>query len=174
MNKLNGRNDMNNLIIYGTKYGTTATCANELASLLAGQTDVRNIEQQGTLDLAQYDRIIIGSSVYMGQINKGIKKFAEEHLARLLGVETSIFICSGLPENFDDVLKANFPEKLLFSATMKAHFGGTLDIDKMKFMDKTIAKMMSKQKGDGAPKVEIDHQAIESLASHLNGAVAGV
>ena len=159
---------MRNLIIYGTKYGCTAECANKLAASLEGQTDVLNVEQNATIDVSVYDRIIIGSSVYMGQINKKLKKFIEEHLAKLLGKETVIFICCSLPDNFNDVLAANFPEQLLANTMEKTFVGGRLDIDKMKLVDRTIAKLMSKQKGDVAPGAGILYDVIEDLAKRLN------
>jgi menaquinone-dependent protoporphyrinogen oxidase len=159
---------MKNLIIYASKYGTTAECAKTLAGLLKGETIVQDIAGQDQADPSSFDCIIIGSSVYMGQVNKKIKNFCEQHKSELLKKELVIFICSGIPENFGAVIEANFSAEIRNHAVDLAYFGGQLDLSKMNFMDKTIAGLMAKQKGEAQPIVKIDAAAIRELAERLN------
>jgi len=159
---------MKSLILYASKYGTTADCAKKLASLLKGETEVRDINGQSRVDFSSFDRIIIGSSVYMGMVNKKIKNFCESNKIELLNKELVIFICSGIPENFNAVIEANFSLEIRSHAIDLTYFGGELELSKMNFMDKTIAGLMAKQKGENQPIVKIDAAAIRELAERLN------
>ncbi len=159
---------MKNLIIYASKYGCTADCARKLADILTGETEVVDINKQNKIEFSNWDRIIIGSSVYMGQVNKKIKTLCEDRKIELMGKELIIFICSGIPENFNDVLNANFSDEIREHTSEAVHFGGRLELSKMNFMDKTIAGLMAKQKAEGKPIVEINETAILELAKRLN------
>lgn len=159
---------MKNLIVYASRYGCTADCAKELASLLTTETEVLDIAKQSEIDLKNYDRVIVGSSVYMGQINKKIKKFCEDRKEELMGKVLVLFICSGIPENFRDVIVANFSDDIQEHAIEVAYFGGRLDFSRMTFIDKAIAGLMAKQKGQNKPVVEINEAAIREMAQRLN------
>lgn len=160
---------MKDLIIYASKYGCTADCARKLADLLNGETEVIDIKKQAQIDISDWNRILIGSSVYMGQVNKKIKGFCEDYKEQLLDKELVIFICSGIPKNLNDVINANFSDEIRQHAKEAVHFGGRLELSKMNFVDKTIAGLMSKQKGEAKPVIEINETAILELAERLNG-----
>ena len=165
---------MKNLILYASKYGTTAVCAKTLADLLKGETTIQDVAGQSQADPGSFDRIIIGSSVYMGQVNKKIKNFCEQHKSELLKKELVIFICSGIPENFGAVIEANFSVEIRNHAALLAYFGGELNLSKMNFIDRTIAGLMAKQKGEAQPVVKIDEAAIRTLAESLNEEVNSI
>lgn len=61
---------MKTLILYATKYGSTKKCACLLAEKLPGQTEMKQIHEP--VDPMQFDQIIIGSPVRMGQVDKKI------------------------------------------------------------------------------------------------------
>lgn len=66
---------MKTLIAYATKYGTTEKCANILAQKLSSEAELVNLKKARTIDLNQYDSVIIGGSVMMGRIRKEVKEF---------------------------------------------------------------------------------------------------
>ena len=56
---------MKTLILYATKYGATEACARLLAQNLEGEVQIINIKQAKDIDLRKYDRVILGSSIYV-------------------------------------------------------------------------------------------------------------
>ena len=68
---------MQTLIIYASKTGTTAKCANQINRELK-DSKMLNILNYNE-DISKYDLIIIGSPIRMGLIDKKIKKFLNRH-----------------------------------------------------------------------------------------------
>ena len=134
---------MTTLIIYASKYGVTEESAFQLQSKIEGETQVADIKTQPVPTLENFDRVIIGSSVYVGQVNKKIKEFVAEHESDLLSKPLGLFICCGLPENLEQHYAQGFSEQILGHA-VKGDFGGELRLDKMKLGDKVLTKMMLK------------------------------
>ncbi|MGL5086612.1 MAG: flavodoxin domain-containing protein, partial [Clostridium sp.] len=75
---------MKSLILFGSKYGTTEASANKLKGYLQGEIDVINIKNKQDISLNNYERVIMGTSVYAGMINKDIKSFIESNKAELI------------------------------------------------------------------------------------------
>ncbi|OJU18525.1 MAG: hypothetical protein BGN88_13000 [Clostridiales bacterium 43-6] len=135
---------MKNLMIYGTKYGFTTECMNQLIARLEGETTLINIKTDRVPSLAGYDKVILGGSVYMGTVQKEIKEYAASHTAELSAKKVGLFLCCGLAENFQAYLTNSFPALLLSNAGAKEVFGGVLNTGKMGFLDKMITSMMKK------------------------------
>jgi len=95
-------------------------------------------------DLQEFDNIIIGSSIYMGQIQKKLKVFCTQNVNSLVNKRFSLFLSCGLPENFQQTLKNSFPDELLEKAVVKECFGGELRTDRMKFADKMVSSLMKR------------------------------
>ena len=61
---------MKTLLVYGTRYGTTASTSEEIAKvLLAEGFDVKvvNAKEEKIKDISPYDLIIVGSGIQMGK-----------------------------------------------------------------------------------------------------------
>src|SRR5690554_7784897 len=101
---------MNTLIAYGTKYGCAEKCAIELANELDGNVDTVNLKENNKLELAKYDRVIIGGSAYIGRIQKEVTDFINLNLNELLKKEIGLFIC-GMQEGEElkKEIAGNFP-----------------------------------------------------------------
>jgi len=65
---IEGGFNMNILIAYATKYGCTEKCAAVLSEKLTGKVDLCNLKGGRASDLTQYEKVIIGGSIYMGKI----------------------------------------------------------------------------------------------------------
>ncbi|MGE5494505.1 MAG: flavodoxin domain-containing protein [Burkholderiales bacterium] len=135
---------MKTLIVYGSTYGYAEECVQRLAKALNGEVTVVNAEKERIPGISGFDTVIAGGSVYMGQVQKGVKKFLEENVAELSGKKLGLFLCCGLPENFEQNANNNFPEALREKAAAVVCFGGELRTEKMKFMHRAITKMMKK------------------------------
>ena len=136
---------MNTLIVYAGKYGCTEKCAGLLSKELNGQVDIKNLKKVKDIDISNYEKIIIGGSIYIGKIQKEVIEFCLKNLDKLMEKRIGLFIC-GMQEG--DAVKTelheNFNLELIKIAEAKECFGGEFIFDKMNFMEKVIVKKISK------------------------------
>ncbi len=159
---------MKTLIVYGSIYGYSEECARKLKNLLGEETVLVNALKDPIPSLELFDGVVIGGSIYMGQIQKQIKKFIKEHLKELLQKRVCLYMCCALVDNFSVELENSFPDELIQSAVDIESFGGRLCIDKMSFMHRTMTKMMMKVAAkEGKPPVSEFPQHIEKLAQAM-------
>ncbi len=160
---------MKTLILYASKYGFAEECANKLVLEFGEKADVINAEKNDPPSLDGYDAVIIGGSIYMGQLQKKLKAYMEGHKAELASKKLGLFLCSGLPENADVNFAANYPKELLDAAVSREYFGGVLNKSKMSVGHKLITKMMeSVARKDGNSGPEPRPQNIKRLAEAMN------
>ena len=154
------------LIIYASKYGCTADCATSLKDKLSGDTkliDIKKNEQQ--IELENFDTIIIGGSIYAGQLSKKLRTFCKDNINTLRKKRVGIFLCCAQTDQTDKLFTANFPAELLDHAKAMKVFGSEARLEKMKFLDKTILKAVAK--GDFS-SFKISHENIDKFAEIFN------
>ncbi len=168
---------MNTLIAYATKNGSTEKCAKILSQKLAANVDLCNLKNDKNYDLSKYDKVIIGSSIYIGQIRKETKKFCENNLDDLKSKKLGVFICCmGEGEEALGQIENAFPKELLENAVAKDYFGGEFIFDKMSFLEKFAIKMVSKNDKNKEPvdtKNNISNileESIDKFALKVNNA----
>jgi menaquinone-dependent protoporphyrinogen oxidase len=159
---------MKTVIIYATKYGYTEDCVDQMKQQLDGDVLKVNILTETISSLDAFDNVIIGGSIYMGQIHKKLKAFCENNLSSLQEKRVALFLCCGLPENFEQSLAAAFPSVLRERAITSECFGGELRTDKMKGPDRIISKMMKKTAGQEKAEVNQMPENIEKLVVIMN------
>lgn len=86
------------LIVYGTRYGATASTSEEIAMVLRGEGfDVRmvNAKEEKVKDIGEYELVIVGSGIqinrWTGEPEDFLKKFQKD-LARK---KVALFVCCG-------------------------------------------------------------------------------
>ena len=133
---------MKTLILYATKYGA----AKEIAERIGGKIDgavICELNQKNIPPLADFDNVIIGSSVYAVAIRKEAKLFAANHADELSKKTLGLFL-----SNFADdegYFDKNFPEKVVGAAKVKACLGGIFDPSKANFIERFIIKIVMKE-----------------------------
>jgi menaquinone-dependent protoporphyrinogen oxidase len=133
------------LIVYATKYGCSKKCVELLSKKIVGGVEVKNIIKDKIVDLNKFDKIIIGGPIYMATMNKEITGFCNENIEILKTKKIGLFVCSMFSgEKGNENMNKAFPEELRKVAVSMKIFGGEMDIEKMKFLDKLIAKMVKK------------------------------
>lgn len=160
---------MKTLIVYASKYGFTADCAQALSARLDGDFATVDVGKAAMPDLGAFDTVILGGPIYMGRIPKPLGAVIQTNLAGLLSRRLALFLTCGLPDQYEQSLKAAFPAELIDKAVSTQCFGGELRTDRMKGVDRMISGMMSKtEKGkeQGMPAARPD--AIERLAEEVN------
>ena len=160
---------MKTLIVYGSTYGFAKECARKLAKKLEGEVVAVNAVVEEIPSIKDFDNVIIGGSIYMGQIQKPVKEFCTANTAELSDKRLGLFLCCGLPENLEQAFKNSFPEKLLEKAVARECFGGELRVEKMKFIHKVMTNMLLKtaaKEGKEPPKPA--PESISRLALAMN------
>lgn len=157
---------MRTIIIYATKHGFTKMCATKLSKKLEGEVDVQNLKENKDIRLEQYDKVIIGGSIYMGQIQKEVKDFCTINLEKLKSKKVSVFICcSQEGENANTELNNSFPQELLTTAVAKGFLGGGFTFKNMGFFEKLIIKKVAKTSEDTS---SFSEEKLNAFATAIN------
>lgn len=156
------------LIAYASKYGCTEECAKTLATKLSTAADLWNLKEKKQFDLAAYDKIIIGGSIYAGKIQKEVRNFCVENDGILKNKKLGLFICgSGEGDAADKEIEASFPKELLNHALAKKCFGGKIILSKLNFLERKIVKMVAKVESDMS---NLSENAMSQFAEIMNEA----
>lgn len=141
---------MKTLIVYSSKYGCTEKCARQIAAHLGGAVALHNIKtRKPAADPASYDRVVIGSSIYVGKPAKEITEFCHRNLDRLQSKKVGLFICcmeDGLTA--ENELNSAFPEPLRRQAVACDYFGGEVILSRLNTLDRLLARQAAKIKTD--------------------------
>jgi len=156
---------MKTLVIYGTKHGTAEKCCNLLKEKLQGEVALVNIKKDKVPDINSFDNIIIGGSIYMGQIQKEIKSFCAKNLNLLKEKRIGLFICGMNDTDVVTPIKNSFPEGLLNKAAAKEYFGGEAILKNMNFLERFIMKKVGKMDKDVS---KLSEENINKLAQLIN------
>jgi menaquinone-dependent protoporphyrinogen oxidase len=160
---------MNILIVYDTKYGFTEKCSETLRNRLEGNVDSINLRNKDMTDLSKYEMIIIGGPIYGGRISKRVRLFCSNNKKVLANKRIGLFVsCSIAGDEAVKQLENAFPKELYNIAIAKECFGGEINIDKAKFFDKLIIKMVSKSDNNSMRNDGILFDNIEKFANNLN------
>ncbi len=167
---------METIILYESKHGTTEKCAQILAKELEGNITICNLKNEKVVALESYDQIIIGGSVYMGQLPKSIKQLFIKYEVTLLTKPLGLFAC-GMAEGEEatNELSTIFPKAFSNHAKAIGFFGGAFYLNRMNFFEKGIIKMVSKSKGamefekgpEGDFKETINESEITNFAAKM-------
>jgi len=154
---------MKTLILYATKYGA----AHEIAVRIADRMDdatTHDLGQSDIPDVAGYDCIVVGSSIYAGMIRKEAKAFLSQNADTLGNKRFGLFLSgmdsSGEKKFFD----ANIPQNILQNAKATGFLGGIYDPKKAGFLERFIMKAVS---GQSKYTNTIDNDRIEEFIEAL-------
>ena len=132
--------EKNVLIVFATRYGSTALISKELASELEKQnvkTTIYNLKDDKSDNwpsIDEYDGIIVGSSIMMGRWMKEPQKFMKNNKGKLakknkiLGIFVS---CGKALEDYDEAIEkylVNFKEKKGIPVDLYDTFGIIIDL----------------------------------------------
>lgn len=139
---------MKTAIIYSTTQGTTEKVVNYIAEKLSdSEVEIIKLQKKKkSIDLSKYDRIILGASIYLGDIQSVMTKFCNDNFDVLLTKNLGIFAC-GIERELirqDEELEMAFPKKLYKHAIATAFVGGEIIFEKLNPTQKFISKNMFK------------------------------
>jgi menaquinone-dependent protoporphyrinogen oxidase len=164
---------MKTLIVYCSMYGTTQKAAHLLSQGLEGEVLVVNLKSDKILfNLADFDSVIIGGSIHIGEIQVTITNFMKENREILLTKNLGLFLCCW-HDGFvalDQFVKA-FPKEFREKSIGNGIFGGEFPISKMGFIEKQMAEYIA---GVTTDTSNLDLTSIMSFTKKLNSAFAPV
>src|SRR4030042_5582523 len=86
------------LIVYGTRYGATASTSEEIAKILRQEgLDVRivNAKEEKVKDIAEYELVIVGSGIQINKWTSEPEKFLKKFQKELAKKKVVLFVCCG-------------------------------------------------------------------------------
>ena len=152
------------LIVYGTRYGATASTSLEIASTLRKQgLEVRvvNAKEEKVKDISEHDLVIVGSGIqifkWTGEPEDFLKKFQKELTAKKMAIFVSagaqaIAEREGKPKEVETAKKKYLQEKAVkynLQPVALGLFGGVYDFNKWPWWAGK-AKPMAKQQLEAA------------------------
>ena len=152
---------MKTLILYASKYGATKEIAQRIAAKIEGAV-VCDLKQSNIPNIADFDCIIVGSSVYAGSVRKEAKTFVANNVVPL-GEKTVGLFLSGFAVD-DKYFATNYPQNLLNKVKAKAFVGGIFDPKKANAAERLIIKAVMKQ---SAYVESIDNDAIDKFVGGI-------
>jgi len=84
------------LIVYGTRYGATASTSEEIAEVLHQEGfDVRvvNAKKDKVHDITEYELVIVGSGIQVNRWTKEPEKFLKKFQRELAKKKVALFVC---------------------------------------------------------------------------------
>lgn len=140
---------MKTVILYATKNGATAKCASYLREQVYGDVEIYDKTDIGKIDFSDFDKILIGSPVYAGQIDRDIKKFCEKNTDMLKEKIVGLFISSiEMSPKAIEYIKKGFPKVVYEYSIAQGIFGGELIFSKLNFLARGFLKSMTRAKED--------------------------
>jgi len=154
---------MNTLILYATKHGAAREIARRIANRL-DDAEIHDLSQSGIPDLAEFDCVVVGSSVYVGMIRKEAKKYLRQNAESLKSKTLGLYVSCMDEGGKDTYFKSNFVPELLSAAKTTGILGGVFDPQKAGAIERFIIKVIKKS---SAYIDLIDDAAIERFVNDL-------
>lgn len=157
---------MKALIAYGTRYGATQGIAERMSEWLHENnidSDIINVKKDQWPELSQYNGLILGSGIKIGQWTKEIKKFIKKNKEEIntFNGPKVFFVSSGyaaIPERYQEI-KEEYCKKALedIGANIDNYeaFGGVMNMSPdspVGWLDKKILKVAGKESPNFDPK----------------------
>lgn len=150
---------MKAVVVYATKYGSTAQAAAVLAQAM--NADAADVAKEKP-DLGVYDAVVLGSPIFMGKLPGKMDKYVKANSSTLLGKRLGIFICCA-SEGEEAVKQIGnaFPPELVAHASRTAVLGGAIILEKFNF----LFRAMLKKTGVKESFSRLDKEEIGAFAS---------
>jgi len=124
---------MKTIILYESKMGFTKKCAEYLHSKIKDSA-IFDIERAGFV-LKDYDQIMIGAPIYVGEVEDYTKDFIERNKFTLLDRKLKLFFSGMNKEEFHIAVQDSLPVDVFYHA--KTVFcGGVIEYSKLTLRDK--------------------------------------
>ncbi|WP_282177702.1 menaquinone-dependent protoporphyrinogen IX dehydrogenase [Vibrio nereis] len=145
------------LFLYSSREGQTKKIVNYIKDELDELScECRDLHEIDTIDLAQYDRVLIGASIRYGHLNKKLYQFIEKNLHQLKSSDKVAFFCVNLTARKEEQGKdtpegsayiQKFLQKSPWQPKLIGVFAGALYYPRYGFFDKMMIKLIMTMTG---------------------------
>ena len=140
------------LLIYSTKYGSVL----EISNLIKQELFYKNIDIEminvkllkETINFDNYEKIILGGSIYVGKLQKEILDFINKYQENLLKKPLALFVAAG-EENEEKQkwqLEKAFPAEIVRHSFLQSTLGYAVYLEKMSFIERLVVRFLKKAK----------------------------
>lgn len=161
------------LLLHSTREGQTKKILSYIESKLDGhECETMDIHQAGTVDLSQYDKVVIGASIRYGHLNKKLYQFIEQHQSQLEKANAAFF-CVNLTARKEDQGKdtpegsayiKTFLKKSPWTPTLIGVFAGALYYPRYNLFDRFMIRfIMSMTGGETDTTKEVEYTNWEKV-----------
>ena len=154
------------IIIYSTTDGHTREISSYLMQIVeehGNQVTLVSIDDGETVDLASYDKIVIGASIRYGKHSAKVYEFIKNNLWILENKSSAFFSVNVVARKPEKSLPETNPylKKFLMQISWKpkklAVFAGKIDYKKYKFWDRSMIRLiMWMTKGPTDPQANVE------------------
>ena len=164
---------MSYLLLHSSTDGQTKKIILKMAEqlrTLGRECDIRDLNTEQSLNLAAYDKVLVGASISYGHFNKKLLRFATTHQNQLNSMNTAFFAVNltARKEGKDTVETNAYTRKFLeacpWKPTLKSVFAGALFYPRYKWFDRTMIRLIMKMTdGPTDPNTEIEYTNWENV-----------
>lgn len=150
------------IMVYSTTDGHTLKICERVRNVLDEQghdVTIAELKPGATIDLAPYDRIVIGASIRYGKHRPEVTQFIEQNVESLRSKPSAFFSVNAVarkPEKRDPETNPyvrKFLDSISWQPPVVGVFGGKIDYPKYGFVDKTMIRfIMWMTKGPTDPR----------------------
>jgi menaquinone-dependent protoporphyrinogen oxidase len=159
---------MRTLIAYRTKYGTTASCARQLAEKIGGEVTVHDLAAGPVPDVTAQDVVLVGGSIHAGKIQRQVVSFCERNRSALLARKVGLFLCCFFTgEEAVIQMQSAFPDWLLAHSFARAFPGGEIHYGRLTLIDRLLVRSLPRPAGDVS---RMNPSALDELADAVKAA----
>jgi menaquinone-dependent protoporphyrinogen oxidase len=147
------------LLVYGTRYGATATTAKEIARVLSEQSfdvKVANAKEEKIRNISPYELIIAGTGLQFARWTGEIEGFLKKHQKELAEKKVAIYVSTmkTVLEREGKTMQLiadrkmeldNKVAKYSFNPLSLGFFGGIIDFNKMGFVARKMGRSMKQR-----------------------------
>ena len=142
------------LIAYTTRKGSTEEIARAIAAELEAMGNTLTVaDMKGIPSIAGYQAVVIGTPIYLAQVEKAVPAFVARNHDGILKVPVAAFVVGIAPVNpkvgsVEEVLgklRAALDPVKPVAVTM---FAGVLELSRMSFVERTLTTLMNVFTGD--------------------------
>jgi len=152
------------LIAYTSETGVTRACADILAREIPGSCVVDLKKEKP--DPTPYDVVAVGTYVRMGSINKHAAEYLENCASILEKKRLGIFLCCADETKVHEYLISQLPQSLCSRAVTEC-FGGSLNPDGAKGLERFMIKLMLKAQKKSGETIAFHPERIPAFAAKL-------
>ncbi|MBY9079213.1 flavodoxin domain-containing protein [Paenibacillus sp. HN-1] len=158
---------MNAIILYTSKHGCAEEVAKALQKELGPGTEMVNLMVATPSDLRRFDLVVLGGSIYYGQVQKQLTAYMNREKQQVLSAKTiGLYICAAAGgDKAQTELEQAFPKELVNRASACAVLGDRITPRELSWAEKLVLRVVSGKSGESGGLFE---ERIKQFASELH------